>query len=213
LNFCVKDIKIQSNQPIKQLNEKKGEGKEERPIKDMYDYGELKVLIKGFFLIDNNIRKLYDILKSNHKDVNIVIVNSNIVFGLEHVFGILRIIHTEMEIGKQREIKNFEIEFLLRICYTDQISNAFKILDDNKNYSFICILFSKSLSSVKDTYIQLKNFGIESSDLIQTSEAKKLHILEVFFKKDVKDSNNQFIKDDQKFQQLLIERSAISIIK
>jgi len=195
------------------LKEGKEEGKEEGRIKDMYDYGELKVLIKGFFLIDNNIRKLYGILKSNHKDVNIVIVNSNIVFGLEHVFGILRIIHTEMEIGKQREIKNFEIEFLLRICYTDQISNAFKILDDNKNYSFICILFSKSLSSVKDTYIQLKNFGIESSDLIETSEAKKLHILEVFFKKDVKDSNNQFIKDDQKFQQLLIERSAISIIK
>jgi tRNA threonylcarbamoyladenosine modification (KEOPS) complex Cgi121 subunit len=195
------------------LNGKKGEGKEERRIKDMYDYGELKVLIKGFFLLDNNIRKLYGILKSNHKDVNIVIVNSNIVFGLEHVFGILRIIHTEMEIGKQREIKNFEIEFLLRICYTDQISNAFKILEDNKNYNFICILFSKSLCSVKDTYTQLKNLGIENNDLIQTSEAKKLHILEVFFKKDVKDSNNQFIKDDQKFQQFLIERSAISIIK
>jgi len=195
------------------LREKKGEGKEERLIKDLYDYGELKVLIKGFFLLDNNIRKLYGILKSDHKDVNIVIVNSNIVFGLEHVFGILRIIHTEMEIGKQREIKNFEIEFLLRICYTDQISNAFKILEDNKNYSFICILFSKSLSGVKDTYTQLKNLGIENSDLIQTSEAKKLHILEVFFKKDVKDLNNQFIKDDQKFQQFLIERSAIAITK
>ena len=195
------------------MSEKKGEGKEENVIKDMYDYGELKVLIKGFFLLDNNIRKLYGILKSNHKDVNIVIVNSNIVFGLEHIFGILRIIHTEMEIKKQREIKNFEIEFLLRICYTDQISNAFKILEDNKNYNFICILFSKSLSSVKDAYTQLKNLGIENSDLIQTSEAKKSHILEVFFKKDVKDSNNQFIKDDQKFQQFLIERSAIAIIK
>jgi tRNA threonylcarbamoyladenosine modification (KEOPS) complex Cgi121 subunit len=193
--------------------EEEGEEGEEERIKDMYYYGELKVLIKGFFLLDSNIRKLYGTLKSNHKDVNIVIVKSNIVFGLEHVFGILRIIHTEMEIGKQREIKNFEIEFLLRICYTDQISNAFKILDDNKNHNFICILFSTSLSSVKDTYIQLKNFGIENSDLIQTSEAKKLHILEVFFKKDVTDSNNQFIKDDQKFQQFLIERSAISIIK
>jgi tRNA threonylcarbamoyladenosine modification (KEOPS) complex Cgi121 subunit len=118
-----------------------------------------------------------------------------------------------MKIGKQREIKNFEIEFLLRICYTDQISNAFKILDDNKNYNFICILFSNSLASVKDAYAQLKNFGNENSDLIQTSEAKKMHILEVFFKKEVKDSNNQFIKDDQKFQQFLIERSAISVTK
>jgi tRNA threonylcarbamoyladenosine modification (KEOPS) complex Cgi121 subunit len=118
-----------------------------------------------------------------------------------------------MEIGKQRDIKNFEIEFLLRICYTDQISHAFKILDDNKNYNFICILFSNSLDSVKDTYAQLKNFGNENSELIQASEAKKSHILEVFFKKEAKDSNNQFVKDDQKFQQFLIERSAISITK
>ncbi len=192
---------------------KEGEGKEERCIKDIYNYGELKVLIKGFFLLDNNIKKLYGYLKSNHKDVNVVIVNSNIVFGLEHIFGILRIIHTEMKIGKEREIKNFEIEFLLRICYTDQISNAFKILNDNKNHNFICILFSNCVSSIENTYIHLKKFGIENSDLIQTSEAKKLHILQVFFKKELKDLNNQFIKDDQKFQQFLIERSAISVNK
>ena len=195
------------------MNEKEVEGKEERCIKDIYDYGELKVLIKGFYILDNNIKKLYATLKSNHKDVNVVIVNSNIVFGLEHIFGILRIIHTEMKIGKQREIKNFEIEFLLRICYTDQISNAFKILNDCKNHNFICILFSNRLSDIENTYIQLKNFGIENSDLIQASESKKIHILQVFFKKDPKDSNNRFIKDDKKFQRFLIERSAISVNK
>jgi tRNA threonylcarbamoyladenosine modification (KEOPS) complex Cgi121 subunit len=176
-------------------------------------YGEGKVLIKGFFLLDNNIKKLYGYLKSNHKDVNVVIVNSNIVFGLEHIFGILRIIHTEMKIGKEREIKNFEIEFLLRICYTDQISNAFNILNDKENYGFICILFSNCLSSIENTYLHLKNYGIENNSLIQTSEAKKSHIIQVFFKKDLKDFNNQFIKDDQKFQQFLIERSAISVNK
>jgi tRNA threonylcarbamoyladenosine modification (KEOPS) complex Cgi121 subunit len=195
------------------LKGKYGEGSEERRINDMHDYGELKVLIKGFFLLDNNIKKLYGYLKSNHKDVNVVIVNSNIVFGLEHIFGILRIIHTEMKIGKEREIKNFEIEFLLRICYTDQISNAFNILNDNENHGFICILFSNCLSSIENTYLHLKNYGIENNSLIQTSEAKKSHIIQVFFKKDLKDFNNQFIKDDQKFQQFLIERSAISVNK
>jgi tRNA threonylcarbamoyladenosine modification (KEOPS) complex Cgi121 subunit len=195
------------------LKGKYGEGSEERRINDMHDYGELKVLIKGFFLLDNNIKKLYGYLKSNHKDVNVVIVNSNIVFGLEHIFGILRIIHTEMKIGKEREIKNFEIEFLLRICYTDQISNAFNILNDKENYGFICILFSNCLSSIENTYLHLKNYGIENNSLIQTSEAKKSHIIQVFFKKDLKDFNNQFIKDDQKFQQFLIERSAISVNK
>jgi tRNA threonylcarbamoyladenosine modification (KEOPS) complex Cgi121 subunit len=195
------------------LKGKNGEGSEARRINDMHDYGELKVLIKGFFLLDNNIKKLYGYLKSNHKDVNVVIVNSNIVFGLEHIFGILRIIHTEMKIGKEREIKNFEIEFLLRICYTDQISNAFNILNDKENYGFICILFSNCLSSIENTYLHLKNYGIENNSLIQTSEAKKSHIIQVFFKKDLKDFNNQFIKDDQKFQQFLIERSAISVNK
>jgi tRNA threonylcarbamoyladenosine modification (KEOPS) complex Cgi121 subunit len=195
------------------LKGKNGEGSEERRINDMHDYGELKVMIKGFFLLDNNIKKLYGYLKSNHKDVNVVIVNSNIVFGLEHIFGILRIIHTEMKIGKEREIKNFEIEFLLRICYTDQISNAFNILNDKENYGFICILFSNCLSSIENTYLHLKNYGIENNSLIQTSEAKKSHIIQVFFKKDLKDFNNQFIKDDQKFQQFLIERSAISVNK
>jgi tRNA threonylcarbamoyladenosine modification (KEOPS) complex Cgi121 subunit len=195
------------------LKGKYGEGSEERRINDMHDYGELKVLIKGFFLLDNNIKKLYGYLKSNHKDVNVVIVNSNIVFGLEHIFGILRIIHTEMRIGKEREIKNFEIEFLLRICYTDQISNAFNILNDKENYGFICILFSNCLSSIENTYLHLKNYGIENNSLIQTSEAKKSHIIQVFFKKDLKDFNNQFIKDDQKVQQFLIERSAISVNK
>ena len=195
------------------MKEKNGEGSEERRINDTHEYGELKVLIKGFFLLDNNVKKLYGYLKSNHKDVNVVIVNSNIVFGLEHIFGILRIIHTEMKIGKEREIKNFEIEFLLRICYTDQISNAFNILNDNENYGFICILFSNCLSSIENTYLHLKNYGIENSSLIQTSEAKKSHILQVFFKKDLKDLNNQFIKDDQKFQQFLIEKSAISVNK
>ncbi|MDP8907149.1 MAG: hypothetical protein M3M88_06480 [Thermoproteota archaeon] len=188
----------------------KNEGKEEY-IKDIHTYGETKVLVRGFLLLDNNIKKLYDSLKANHKETNIVIVNSNIVFGLEHIFGIIKIINEEMRSKAHREIKNFDVEFLLRICYTNQILSAFKILNDSKNNNFVCILFSKCFSNIEHAYIDLKRYGKENNDLLQISQAKKLHIIDLFFKKDLKDMNMTLINDDLKFQKFLIERAAIAL--
>jgi tRNA threonylcarbamoyladenosine modification (KEOPS) complex Cgi121 subunit len=189
-----------------------GKEKEEEYLKDIYQYDEINVLVKGFFLLDNDIKKLYNSLKSIHNDVNIVIVNANIVFGIEHIFGILKIINEEIKRNEKRDIKNFDIEFLLRICYTNQISSAFQLLSHNKTNDFICILFSKSLSNIKKIYIDLKNYGEEdiSNSLVQMSETKKLNILKLFFNKDLKDLGNlAIIKDNLKFQNFLIERSAI----
>ena len=86
------------------------------------------------------------------------------------------------------------------------------MLNDNKTNDFIFILFSKNLTDIKKIYIDLKNYGKEdiSNSLIQISEAKKLNILKLFFNKDLKDLGNlSIIKDDLKFQNFLIERSAI----
>jgi tRNA threonylcarbamoyladenosine modification (KEOPS) complex Cgi121 subunit len=192
------------------LYKDKNEGKEEN-IKDIRIYGETKVLVRGFLLLDNNIKNLYDILKADHKETNIVIVNSNIVFGLEHVFGILRIINEEMRLKAHREITNFDVEFLLRICYTNQILSAFKILNDSKNNNFVCILFSKYISNIEQAYTDLKRYGKENNDLLKISQAKKLHIINLFFKKDLKDMNTTLINDDLKFQKFLIERAAIAL--
>jgi len=192
------------------LYKDKNEGKEEN-IKDIHTYGETKVLVRGFILLDNNIKKLYDSLKANHKETNIVIVNSNIVFGLEHIFGIIKIINEEMRLKAHKEIKNFDVEFLLRICYTNQILSAFKILNDSKNNNFVCVLFSKCISNIEHAYIDLKKYGRENNDLFQISQAKKLHIISLFFKKDLKDMNMALINDDLKFQKFLIERAAIAI--
>ncbi len=193
---------------------KEEEELEKTYFKDIYQYEELNVLAKGFFLLDNNIKKLYDHLKSNHKDIDIVIVNSNIVFGLEHILGIMRIINEEIRRKGERGIKNFDVEFLLRICYTNQISYAFRLLSDNKTNEFICILFSKSLSNIKKAYVDLKNYGKEdnTNTLIQISDAKKQHILRLFFNKDFNDvCYLSIIKDDERFQKYLVERSAICL--
>jgi tRNA threonylcarbamoyladenosine modification (KEOPS) complex Cgi121 subunit len=189
-----------------------GKEMEEEYLKDVYQYDEINVLVKGFFLLDNDIKKLYNSLKSIHNDINIVIVNANIVFGIEHIFGILKIINEEIKRKEERGIKNFDVEFLLRICYTSQISYAFQLLNDNKTNDFIFILFSKNLTDIKKIYIDLKNYGKEdtSNSLIQISESKKLNILKLFFNKDFKDLGNlSIINDDLKFQNFLIERSAI----
>lgn len=188
----------------------KDEGKGEK-IKDIRSYGETKVLVRGFLLLDNNIKKLYDSLKADHKETNIVIVNSNIVFGMEHILGIIRIINEEMRLKTHREITNFDVEFLLRICYTNQILSAFKILNDSKNNNFVCILFSKCISNIEHAYTDLKKYGKENDDLLQISQAKKLHIINLFFKKDIKDMNMTLVNDDLKFQKFLIERAAIAL--
>lgn len=184
-------------------------------FKDAYQCEDLKILVKGFFLSDTDIKKLYDKVKSIHKNVNLVIVNSNIVFGLNHIFGIIKMINEEIKRKDEREIKNFDMEFLLRICYTDQILHAFQIANENKNNNrFICILFSKCLINIKNAYMDLKNYGKEDDDniLVQISKAKKLHIIKLFFNKELKDLYDPYIiNDDYEFQKFLIERSAIAL--
>ena len=59
--------------------------------------------------------------------------------------------------------------------------------------------------------MDLKRYGKENNDLLKISQAKKLHIINLFFKKDLKDMNTTLINDDLKFQKFLIERAAIAL--
>ena len=200
---------------------------------DRYQYEDLKVLVKEFYPLDSNIKRIYNDIKSRYKDINIVIVNSNIVFGLEHILSIIKIINEKIKRKEKREIKNLDIEFLLRICYTDQIANAFQKLNDDsyKNNRFICILFSKCSSDIENVSRDLKKYDrlenaleeekqkdelkdrtIKTNFLIEISDKKKQHILKLFFKKELEDVNDLFfIKDNSKFQKFLIERAAIAL--
>jgi tRNA threonylcarbamoyladenosine modification (KEOPS) complex Cgi121 subunit len=204
---------------------------------DLYQFEDLKILVKEFYTLDSDIKGIYDNIKFKIKDINIVIVNPNIVFGLEHILGIIKIINEKIKSKEKREIKNLDIEFLLRICYTDQIANAFQKLNENKdknnnNYnSFICILFSKNASDIENALKYLKKYNqqenalkekkqkdevkdriINTKPLIEISDQKKQFILKLFFKKELEDINELFfIKDNFKFQKFLIERAAIAL--
>jgi len=203
---------------------------------DLHQCEDLKILVKEIYILDINIKKIYNDIKFKYKDINIVIVNPNIVFGLEHILSIIKIINGKMKRNKKREIKNLDIEFLLRICYTDQIAYAFQKLNDakdknNKDIKFICILFSKNPSDIENALKDLKKYElqenalkekkpedevnnriIKTDSLIEISNQKKQYILKNFFKKEIEDVNELFfIKDDFKFQKFLIERAAIAL--
>ncbi len=186
-------------------------------IDDLYSCGELKILIKGFFHSDQDIKSLYDKIKNLHKSTNIVILKPELIFGLEHIIGIIKILYEESERDKEK-LKNLDVEFLLRICYTNQIKHAFDILkcesDNDFNGYVICILFSKSLDLLMDTYKDLIKLGKDQdpANLIQISRFKRSFILGKFFKKELKFlENNDIIKSDDDFQRFLIERAAIAL--
>jgi len=203
---------------------------------DLHQCEDLKILVKEIYILDINIKKIYNDIKFKYKDINIVIVNPNIVFGLEHILSIIKIISGKIKRNKKREIKNLDIEFLLRICYTDQIANAFQKLNDtkdkiNKDSEFICILFSKNSSDIENALKDLKKYDlqenalkekkpedgvnnrtIKTDSIIEISNRKKQYILKNLFKKELEDVNELFfIKDNFKFQKFLIERAAIAL--
>ena len=86
----------------------------------------LKAIIAGYSFFDTDIRNIYDKIKSKDKTINIIFVNSKLVYGMDHILGILKIINEEEKRNIKSNIKNVEIEFLLRICYTNQIKDALK---------------------------------------------------------------------------------------
>ncbi|MDQ4073637.1 MAG: hypothetical protein M3162_04950, partial [Thermoproteota archaeon] len=108
---------------------------------DEFDYDNFTAMLVGFIFTHNDLKKIHDKLKARYPYANIVITNPDFVFGKEHIHGILRIINEELKRKTEKNIKSLEVEFLLRLCLTDQISNAFEIIKNNKTNRFIVILF------------------------------------------------------------------------
>jgi tRNA threonylcarbamoyladenosine modification (KEOPS) complex Cgi121 subunit len=181
---------------------------------DEFDYDNFTAIIKGFIFTHNDLKTIHDKLKSKYPNTNVVIINPDYVLGMGHIHGILRIINEELNRKTEKNIKSLEVEFLLRLCHTDQISNAFKIINHNKTDKFIVILFGNKsgLPDLRDVIDELKEYGTESKeDLITSTNEKKNKILNVFLNKEIKDFDIDMVNDNEKFLKFLIERSAISL--
>jgi len=172
----------------------------------------LNVIIAGISFFDTDVRNIYDKIKSEDKTINIIFVNSKLVYGFDHLLGILKIINEEEKRKIKSNIKSVEIEFLLRICYTNQIKDALKSnFGDNKNKTFVVVLISELGTKLSNTFDALMSYGIEDSNLIHADTTKKDYIFNYFFKDKFKVNSYLLLNNEEKYLKFLIEKAAISL--
>ena len=172
----------------------------------------IRAIIAGISFVDIDVRNIYNKIKSEDKTINIIFVNSKLVYGLDHILGILKIINEEEKRNIKSNIKSVEIEFLLRICYTNQIKDALKSnFGDNKNKTFVVVLISKIGDKLSNTLDSLMSYGIEDSDLIHSDTTKKDYIFNYFFKDKFKVNSYLLLNNEEKYLKFLIEKAAISL--
>jgi tRNA threonylcarbamoyladenosine modification (KEOPS) complex Cgi121 subunit len=172
----------------------------------------LKAIIVGFCFSDTDVRNIYDNIKSKDRTINIIFISSKLVYGMDHILGILKIIDEEKKRNLKSDIKNVEIEFLLRICYTSQIKDALKAnFGDSKNKTFVVVLLSKLECKLSNTFRTLMPYGIEDSNLIHPDTTKKDYILNYFFKDKFKVNPQSLFNNEEKYLKFLIEKAAISL--
>ena len=105
----------------------------------IFESSKVKIIPMTFFS-DSNIKEVYNEIKANPKfnKAELVFLNSKLVFGYEHILGIMQILNERKKRNIISEIKNREIEFLLRVCCTDQISEALEAnFGDRSNKNFV----------------------------------------------------------------------------
>ena len=172
----------------------------------------LNAIIAGISFFDTDVRNIYDKIKSEDKTINIIFVNSKLVYGFDHILGILKIINEEEKRKIKSNIKSVEIEFLLRICYTNQIKDALKSnFGDNKNKNFVVVLISELGTKLSNTLDALMSYGIEDSNLIHADTTKKDYIFNHFFKDKFKVNSYLLLNNEEKYLKFLIEKAAISL--
>ncbi|TVP40247.1 KEOPS complex subunit Cgi121 [Candidatus Nitrosocosmicus arcticus] len=207
MNFCISpDHKAISQEVINRLGVEVGDNKR------IISLDTLKSIIVGFSFFDTDVRRVYDELKSEDKTINIIFVNSKLVYGWDHVLGILKIINEEEKRNIKSGIKNVEIEFLLRICYTNQIKDALEAnFGDSKNKTFVVVLISKFGDNLSNTLGTLMSYGFEDSNLVVSNTTKKDYILNCFFKDKFKGNSYLLLNNEEKYLKFLVEKAAISL--
>lgn len=199
--------------------------------------GSLKVTVFMVTFFDSNVKRVYEEIKTKpaYNKMDLVFLRSNLVFGLEHIVGIMKILNERKKRNSISDIKNIEIEFLMRVCCTDQISEALKInFGDKSNKDYVVIILSDDVQKLKDIQREFERYGTvisnnntktksdsgnnsylkmedKNDDLIAADNTKKEFIIDMFFKEKIKDPNAELLKSDAKFLKFLIERAAISL--
>ena len=183
---------------------------------------DLKARIVSVTFHDYNIREIHQTIKTKplYKETDLVFLNPMLIFGKDHLIGIMRIINEGKKRKKISEIKNLEVEFLLRLCCTDQIKEALnRNFGDIENRDYVILIMSNSEQTLQDIELELSHHGnvhTSPNDFnllknIAATKNKRDHIVNTFFKDKFKDPNLLILNNDDGFLKFLIERAAIAL--
>lgn len=172
-------------------------------------HGGINYMLNGYHLSITGVQrimhdpgKLVDMLRAQHSNISIQAVNANAVYGEEHVLGVLRIA-LEAEKRKIMLTNRCEIELLIRLTGTNQISEAIRRAGLKKNAPGCFIAFSQASESLDQFESQIKSEFTLNDSVLKPSEDKRIWLAGMLgFPTKLSDSE---------FLQYLLEKAAIMI--
>jgi tRNA threonylcarbamoyladenosine modification (KEOPS) complex Cgi121 subunit len=145
-----------------------------------------------------------DLRKSSNEGVSIQAVSADAVYGLEHILQALKIT-IESEKRKITLVDSPEMDLLLRISCTDQISRALRDIGLRNQAPGCFILFSKEKMKLIKVSRRICNTQLKIDDsVLEPNKRKKEHIC-----RRLGIHLNEFLSNDDAFTSYLSEKAAL----
>ncbi|HEY1249226.1 MAG TPA: KEOPS complex subunit Cgi121 [Nitrososphaera sp.] len=172
-------------------------------------HGGTESMVNGYYLsiigvqrIVQDPGKLVDLLRARHKNSSVQAVNAKVVYGIEHVRGVIKIV-LEAEMRNIMLTNRRETELLIRLSGTKQIAEAIRKAGLKEQEPGCIIAFSLDRESIEHFDSQIKNDFVLNESVLRPTEEKK----------DLITSNPGFAKglDDSEILPYLLERAAVLV--
>ena len=154
-----------------------------------FKIGKKHVYFHTVFLKDANYSAIINNFRKEFPDIFIQGLNTNIVYNYEHLFEVLKI----SNLAERRNImcsNKIEIDFLLRIVGTNQISQAIKeggVKIDNY-IVFVILAYKLQIEKIKQKFIDLFGNSQEEIFLDKKILLRKIENYKIKF-------NNKFLEE------------------
>lgn len=164
------------------------------------------VLLTGIRrLKTDNVEEFIKELRSINTNVALQVVNAELVAGFKHIIDI---IHQSVE-AKKRGIllsKNIEIDILLRLACTDQISKAVEDIGLKKGTNNVLIVAMGKINHLKTLSRNIsKRYKLNDSIIRSKKLSRKIYSLHNIRKNELK----AIVDNNDKLASILVERASI----
>ena len=143
--------------------------------RQLYKIGTTFVLIIGTKAIEaKDIGAVIDDLRGISARVSVQVIDANIVYGIEHLLEVMKV---TLESKKRRIMiaKNPEIDLLLRLSYTNQISAGLKYGGIKNDVNCCFVIFAEDKKELLKVNEHINKFDIDDS-VLRPNEEKRMMI-------------------------------------